>query len=150
MVRVDNYTSTLAMPYEKAQASLWSYFNSVQDTVNSSTQNGATADTLATIGEVFASILEVAPVFGEAAQKIAAAIISAYHLALSLSNVGHAEDEPFSTQAANLAAGLTDRLNTTSTEIQALAQHHRGGLRKAGDGGALYPGHGEQLPEEHR
>jgi hypothetical protein len=73
---------------------------------------------LATIGEVFASILEVAPVFGEAAHKIAAAIVGAYHLAVSLSSVGKAEDEPFSTQAADLASALTSRLNTTSAEIE--------------------------------
>jgi hypothetical protein len=116
--QVDDYTATLAMPYKGAETNLWATFNSVQDAVNQSTENAAGAEVTTTIGDVISSILEVAPVFGGTAHEIAAAIVGAYHLALALSNVGKAEDAPFSTQAANLANEITSRLDITSTEIE--------------------------------
>ena len=115
---VDDYTATLAMPYRDAQSTLWAYFNSVQDAVNSSTQNGQTAEVIATIGEALSSVLEIAGGFGHAAHTVAAAVVGAYHLILAFSNTGRAEGEPFSTEAANLAVELTKRLDTTAAEIQ--------------------------------
>lgn len=115
---VDDYTASLAMPYKDAQSTLWAYFNSVQDAVNSSTQNGQTAEVIATVGEVLSSILEVAGGFGHATHTVAAALVGSYHMILALSTVGKAEDEPFSTEAANLALELTNRLDSTSKEIQ--------------------------------
>ena len=118
VANVDTYTTALAMPYSDAQSTLWAYFNKIQDQINQDTQNGQTAETTATIFEALTSILEVAGGFGHAIHTISAAVVGAYHLILAFSDVGRAEDEPFSTEAANLAVELTTRLDNVGKEIQ--------------------------------
>ena len=115
---VDAYTLTLAMPYSDTGKDLWAFFNKAQDEINRDTQNAATAETVATVFEVLTSILEVAGGFGHALHTVAAAVVGAYHMVLAFSNVGRVEDEPFSTEAANLASELTTRLNTTYKVIR--------------------------------
>ena len=107
VANVDTYTGALAMPYSKAQSTLWAYFNKIQDQINHDTQNGESAEITATIFEALTSILEVAGGFGHAIHTISAAVVGAYHLILAFTNVGRAEDEPFSTEAADLAVELT-------------------------------------------
>jgi hypothetical protein len=118
VANVDTYTTALAMPYAKAQSTLWAYFNKIQDQLDHDTQNGETAEVTATIFEALTSVLEVAGGFGHAIHTVSAAVIGAYHLILAFSNVGRAEDEPFSTEAANLAVELTTRLDSVGQEIQ--------------------------------
>jgi hypothetical protein len=118
VANVDTYTAALAMPYSKAQSTLWAYFNKIQDQINNDTQNGETAEITATVFEALTSILEVAGGFGHAIHTVSAAVVGAYHLILAFSDVGRAEDEPFSTEAANLAVELTTRLDSVGQEIQ--------------------------------
>jgi hypothetical protein len=118
VANVDTYTTAMAMPYSDAQPNLWATFNQIQDQINRDTQNAQGAETTATIFEALTSILEVAGGFGHALHTVSAAVVGAYHLILAFSNVGRAEDEPFSTEAANLAVELTTRLDIVAKEIQ--------------------------------
>jgi hypothetical protein len=115
---VDNYLTALAMPFNDAQKNLWAYFNFIQDQVNSSTQNGQTAAVTATILETLSSILEIAGGFGHAVHTVSAAVVGAYHIVLAYSDIGRAENEPFSTEAAKLAVAITDRLDVGARQIQ--------------------------------
>lgn len=115
---VDAYTDTLAMPYNGTGADLWAFFNYAQDAINNDTQNAAGAETTATLLEAVASILEVAGGFGHVLHTVSAAVVGAYHMVLAFSNVGRVEDEPFSTQAADLAREVTKRLNVTYETIK--------------------------------
>jgi hypothetical protein len=118
VANVDSYTTAMAMPYSAAQANLWAYFDQIQNAVNMDTQNAQGAETTATVFEALTSILEVAGGFGHALHTVSAAVVGAYHLILAFSNVGRAEAEPFSTEAANLATELVKRLNGVANEIQ--------------------------------
>ena len=118
VANVDSYTTAMAMPYAGAQTNLWAYFNQIQNDINMDTQNAEGAETTATVFEALTSILEVAGGFGHALHTVAAAVVGAYHLILAFSNVGRAEAEPFSTEAANLATELVKRLDSVASEIQ--------------------------------